>query len=204
MANKTDTGAGKSSGGKFDFVLAEDHATELLPALDAEPMQEPSITEKAIELLRDLRKRMHGNEAAIYATLSNWAAADAEGGNDESDKHKATLLARDVMGSTILRGYLQQRGYYEDTAGNYSEWKKAPADDPAQAAALFEECAQMTDKQRAAYINTGCFNSYIAAYMCIVQEMGTDAEQITEARQTLRRVLDTFRAEDAKAATGEQ
>ena len=205
---QTDTGAGKTAGGKFDFVLAEDHATELLPALDAEPMQEPSITEKAIELLRDLRKRMHGNEAAIYATLSNWAAADAEGGNDESDKHKATLLARDVMGSTILRGYLQQRGFYEDTAGNYPEWKKAPADSPAeleQAAALFEECAQMTDKQRAAYINTGCFNSYIAAYMCLVlQEMGTDAAQITEARQTLRRVLDTFRAEDAKAATGEQ
>ena len=39
---QTDTGAGKTAGGKFDFVLAEDHATELLPALDAEPMQEPS------------------------------------------------------------------------------------------------------------------------------------------------------------------
>lgn len=35
---QTDTGAGKSKG-KFNFILAEDHATELLPAMDAEQMR---------------------------------------------------------------------------------------------------------------------------------------------------------------------
>lgn len=35
---QTDTGAGKGKG-KFDFVLAEDHATELLPALDAKQVK---------------------------------------------------------------------------------------------------------------------------------------------------------------------
>lgn len=204
---QTDTGAGKTAGGKFDFVLAEDHATELLPALNAEPMQPDGCT-KAAELVQDLLQRMHHDTAAVYATLCNWAAADAEGGEDESERHKTALLAKDLLRDHIARDYLRQQGFYEDTAGNCPQWKRQPADDPAeleQATALFKQCAQMTDKQRAAYINTGCFNSYIAAYMCLVlQEMGTDAAQITEARQTLRRVLDTFRAEDAKAATGEQ
>ena len=125
---QTDTGAGKTAGGKFNFVLAEDHATELLPALDAQP----TLHERAADLLQDLLQRMHGDTAAVYATLSNWAAADAEGGNDESDKHTITLLAKDAAQGIILRDYLQQRGFYEDTAGNFAEWKKAPADDPAE------------------------------------------------------------------------
>lgn len=119
---QTDTNAGKGHG-KFDFVLAEDHASELLPAMDAEPTKHGS----AFAILQDYKQRHRGNYAAMYADLANQCAelADIAETDRETKKLDALILARDTVGDILIRDSLKAQGYVFDTGGTYPKWTKA-------------------------------------------------------------------------------
>lgn len=191
---------------QFDVTMAEEHAKELLPK--DHPQNRADLYRQAGEMLQDLQQRPGNNDAVIFATLQNWIFADNYGGNDETDRYQVLLIARDVMQSRIVQHQLERQGYVLTTGGNYPEYKKEPADIPGeleQKAALFKKCVQMTADERAAYIDTGCFNSYIQAYMCLVlREMGKDDAEIVTAKQMLKNMLEDYRAADAEKTTGEQ
>lgn len=64
---------------------------------------------------------------------------------------------------------------------------------------IFSEYVNKTEEERASIINTGMFNSFIEAYLiATLEDMGKDAEEIEEAKRTLKSILDTTSAMEVK------